>query len=165
MPVSDALAGKSAKRGALRASSFWTTMWTSPTIAANLAFNRMAPSLWDQQAPAHLHHAADPPSSRGANDRDGHRRQHAGRSGAPQDEIPEPEGWAVPSVYTRARLARRWKWVVLRPCDPPPHKGERVRALAPLYLEFMPPLTPQFHWIAVKLRYSRWLVATCTGLW
>ena len=42
------------------------------------------------------------------------------RSGAPQDGIIEPEWWVVSSVYTRARLALWWKWVVRRPCNPPP---------------------------------------------
>ena len=46
-----------------------------------------------------------------------------------------------------------------------PNRGDRVRGMAPLYLEFMQARTPHFHWIATSLRCCLWLIAKRTGLW
>ena len=81
MTVWGALVGKSAKREAPRAPSWSTVMWTPPTTVKNLAVNLMAPSQRDQQAPARLDPAADPPASRGGNDLDGCRHHPAGGPG------------------------------------------------------------------------------------
>ena len=120
MPVWGALVGKSAKREAPRVPFWLTPMWTLMTIAGTLLVNRMATSQWDQQAPVQLDPAAHPPTSRGEIGRGGSGHLPAGRSGALQGGIMEPEWWAVSSVYTRACLALRLKWVVRRPYDPPP---------------------------------------------
>ena len=125
------LAGEGKDGGATRARgrvarrdpSLSVAMWTPTTTVKHLATQVVAASECEPQAPARRDPAADLLNSLGEYGLGGSLCPPMGRSAAPRVEIAKPNWWAVSSVYTRARVALRWKWVVPRRCDPPLSHG------------------------------------------
>ena len=72
---------------------------------------------------------------------------------------------AAERLATKVRGGGGGRWWDPKPRVDGPDRGDRVRPMAPLYLEFTQTLTPHFHWIAAAQRFSLWLVAKRTNLW
>ena len=112
---------------------------------------RLAAVEWPNQKGAHF-----PKGSAPAGTGPGCCRRHTAR-------------WRVPSCLLQGALrprlgGRGGRWRRPEPKVDGPDRGNMVRKMAPLYLGFMHALTSHFHWIAVSLRCSLWLVAKHTGL-
>ena len=123
------LVGQPPRRVARMGPSLSIPMWTPTSTVEHLASHPVAASQWEHEAPARRAPAADPPDSQDEYGLGESPWRPVGRSAAPQVGIAESEWWAVSSTYTRARVALRWKWVVRRPCEPPPPHRMRLAAV------------------------------------